>query len=256
MSSFASGVSSSASRFLLGSPNPHVDSPDMRNEPIASANVCSIVMDHATVRHALAKVRSEPRNGQATRSYPRHRHRVDLLERRTLPRGETNDIIEIGICPLELSTGRRLEKRSILVSTGAVERQPFCTELTTLTQEQVDGGIAFKSACQILEDEYLSAGAAVGEFRRLRPAAVREAVPRPGCALSIRAEPSQRQDALRALARLAGRGRAAAGDGAARADARRHAPPRPRRRLEHRRGAVGDAEEDARERGVDGMWRF
>ena len=53
-------------------------------------------------------------------------------------------------------TGRRLEKRSILVRPERSRVSPFCTELTTLTQEQVDGGIAFKDACQILEDEYLS----------------------------------------------------------------------------------------------------
>ena len=31
------------------------------------------------------------------------------------PEGMRSEIIEIGICPLELHTGRRLEKRSILV---------------------------------------------------------------------------------------------------------------------------------------------
>ncbi len=72
------------------------------------------------------------------------------------PRGEQNDIIEIGLTPLEMSTGRRLEKRSILVRPERSKVSKFCTELTTLTQEQVDGGIAFKDACKILEDEYLT----------------------------------------------------------------------------------------------------
>src|ERR1700722_5925445 len=72
------------------------------------------------------------------------------------PRGETNDIIEIGLCPLEISSGRRLEKRSILVRPERSKVSNFCTELTTLTQEQVEGGIAFKDACKILEHEYLS----------------------------------------------------------------------------------------------------
>src|SRR4051794_32359446 len=31
------------------------------------------------------------------------------------PKGESNDVIEIGLCTLDLSTGRRVEKRSILV---------------------------------------------------------------------------------------------------------------------------------------------
>jgi inhibitor of KinA sporulation pathway (predicted exonuclease) len=72
------------------------------------------------------------------------------------PRGETNDIIEIGLCSLEISSGRRLEKRSILVRPERSKVSKFCTELTTLTQEQVEGGIAFKDACKILEHEYLS----------------------------------------------------------------------------------------------------
>ena len=72
------------------------------------------------------------------------------------PRGEANDIIEIGLVPLEVASGRRLEKRSILVRPERSRVSPFCTESTTLTQEQVDGGIAFKDACRILEEEYLS----------------------------------------------------------------------------------------------------
>ena len=72
------------------------------------------------------------------------------------PRGEANDIIEIGLSPLEVSTGRRLEKRSILVRPERSRVSPFCTDLTTLTQAQVDQGVAFKDACRILEDEYHS----------------------------------------------------------------------------------------------------
>jgi inhibitor of KinA sporulation pathway (predicted exonuclease) len=72
------------------------------------------------------------------------------------PRGETNDVIEVGLSPLELSTGRRLEKRSILVKPERSRVSPFCTGLTTLTQTQVENGIAFKDACRILEDEFLS----------------------------------------------------------------------------------------------------
>lgn len=84
-------------------------------------------------------------------------------------RGETNDIIEIGLCPLEVSTGRRLEKRSILVRPERSRVGKFCTELTTLTQEQVEKGIAFKDACKILEDEYHSSErlwASYGDYDR------------------------------------------------------------------------------------------
>ncbi len=72
------------------------------------------------------------------------------------PKGQANDIIEVGLCPLDLATGRRLEKRSILVRPERSTVGPFCTQLTTLTQEQVAGGVAFKDACKLLEDEYHS----------------------------------------------------------------------------------------------------
>lgn len=70
------------------------------------------------------------------------------------PPGQTTDIIEIGICPVELSTLKRLEKRSILVRPERSSVSPFCTQLTTLTQQQVDAGIAFRDACRVLEKEY------------------------------------------------------------------------------------------------------
>ena len=85
------------------------------------------------------------------------------------PRGQTNDIIEVGICPLEVATGRRLGKRSILVKPERSSVSPFCTQLTTLTQAQVDAGIAFKDACRILEDEYHTAErlwASFGDYDR------------------------------------------------------------------------------------------
>ena len=70
------------------------------------------------------------------------------------PSGEESEIIEIGVCPLEVATGRRLEKRSILVRPEHSRISAFCTQLTTLTQEQVDRGVPFAAACSILRKEY------------------------------------------------------------------------------------------------------
>lgn len=71
------------------------------------------------------------------------------------PKGQTNEIIEIGICRLNLETLKAEAKRSILVQPARSEISEFCTELTTLTQKQIDSeGISFKQACRILEDEY------------------------------------------------------------------------------------------------------
>lgn len=85
------------------------------------------------------------------------------------PKGEANDIIEIGLVPLEVSTGKRLEKRSILVKPERSKVGSFCTQLTTLTQDQVNTGIRFKDACKLLEDEYHSSErlwASYGDYDR------------------------------------------------------------------------------------------
>lgn len=72
------------------------------------------------------------------------------------PPGEENEIIEIGICTLEISGGERLERRSILVKPERSKVSIFCTKLTTLTQSQVDQGISFAAACSILRQQYFS----------------------------------------------------------------------------------------------------
>src|SRR5579885_3105474 len=70
------------------------------------------------------------------------------------PEGQESEIIEIGICPLEVTSGRRLERRSILVRPTRSTVSAFCTGLTAITQEQVEAGIPFAEACGILVREY------------------------------------------------------------------------------------------------------
>ncbi len=85
------------------------------------------------------------------------------------PPDQENEIIEIGICPLKPHTGERLERRSILVKPERSTVSPFCTQLTTLTQEQVDGGMAFADACALLEKDYRTrqrVWASYGDFDR------------------------------------------------------------------------------------------
>lgn len=72
------------------------------------------------------------------------------------PPGEESEIIEIGICLLDVSAGRRDLKRSILIRPERSAVSPFCTELTTLTQAQVNQGVSFARACTILQEEYAS----------------------------------------------------------------------------------------------------
>ncbi|MBZ0296808.1 MAG: exonuclease domain-containing protein [Anaerolineae bacterium] len=75
----------------------------------------------------------------------------------TPPEGQEAEIIEIGICPLDVATGERLEKRSVLVKPEKSKVSEFCTQLTSLTQKQVvHKGISFEKACALLEREYLT----------------------------------------------------------------------------------------------------
>ncbi len=73
-----------------------------------------------------------------------------------VPEGQKNEIIEVGICRLEVASGLRLEKRSLLVRPVRSQVSPFCTQLTTLTQEQVAQGISFAEACALLQTDYLA----------------------------------------------------------------------------------------------------
>ncbi len=74
----------------------------------------------------------------------------------TPPVGEESEIIEIGVCTLDVASGRRLEKESILVQPERSTVSEFCTQLTTLTQEQVEQGLTLAAACSILRKKYLS----------------------------------------------------------------------------------------------------
>lgn len=71
------------------------------------------------------------------------------------PEGMTNDIIEIGICLLDVKTGEITENRGIIVTPARSTVSAFCTELTTITPEMVAAeGMPFKDALKILKTEY------------------------------------------------------------------------------------------------------
>ena len=85
------------------------------------------------------------------------------------PQGQQSEIIEIGLCLLDVTTGEWRDKRSILIKPGGSTVSEFCTLLTSLTQEQVDIGIPFKQACEILINHYNSRNrvwASFGDYDR------------------------------------------------------------------------------------------
>lgn len=72
------------------------------------------------------------------------------------PPEQSSEIIEIGLCVLDVATLERKEQRSILVLPEQSTLSPYCTALTTLTQAQVEQGISLRTACEILMREYKS----------------------------------------------------------------------------------------------------
>ncbi|MFJ7413819.1 exonuclease domain-containing protein [Streptomyces sp. NPDC098077] len=70
------------------------------------------------------------------------------------PPGQVSEIIEIGLTVVDLRAGRRLAKHRLLVRPARSEVSPFCTELTGLTQAEVDGGLSFAEACRVLAAEH------------------------------------------------------------------------------------------------------
>ena len=69
---------------------------------------------------------------------------------------DLNEIIEIGVSPIDTRSGDILDTRSIIVKPEHSKVSEYCTRLTTLTQEDVDSGISLKDACDILVDNYNS----------------------------------------------------------------------------------------------------
>ena len=72
------------------------------------------------------------------------------------PQGQESEIIEIGLCTVNTASGKRGEKRSILVKPERSRVSVFCTQLTSLTQQQVEQGISFAEACSLLQRDYAS----------------------------------------------------------------------------------------------------
>ncbi|MBC6463636.1 3'-5' exonuclease [Actinomadura sp. HBU206391] len=98
------------------------------------------------------------------------------------PPGQASEIIEIGLCVVDLESRERVSRHRILVRPARSRVSGFCSELTGLTQREVDGGVGFREACEILERDHYSryrAWASWGDYdrrqfeRQCRPGAVR-----------------------------------------------------------------------------------
>ncbi|MET1072352.1 MAG: 3'-5' exonuclease [Umezawaea sp.] len=72
------------------------------------------------------------------------------------PPGETSEIIEIGVCELDVGSGARVGKHSVLVRPERSSVSDFCTSLTTLTASQVASGVGYADACRLLRKDFRS----------------------------------------------------------------------------------------------------
>ncbi|MGW2542113.1 exonuclease domain-containing protein [Kitasatospora sp. NPDC001574] len=70
------------------------------------------------------------------------------------PPGAVNEIIEIGLTVVDLGTGERVGRHRILVRPARSAVSEFCTELTGLTQAEVDTGLDFAAACRLLAADH------------------------------------------------------------------------------------------------------
>ncbi|MFC4562970.1 exonuclease domain-containing protein [Nocardiopsis mangrovi] len=86
-----------------------------------------------------------------------------------VPQGQANEIIEIGVCVVDLEAGERVGRDRIVVRPWRSRVGAFCTELTGLTQAEVDTGLDFRAACALLDERHLAgvrAWASWGDYDR------------------------------------------------------------------------------------------
>ncbi|WP_030213222.1 3'-5' exonuclease [Streptomyces bikiniensis] len=70
------------------------------------------------------------------------------------PPGQVSEIIEIGLTVVDLDARERLSRHRILVRPVRSRVSAFCTDLTGLTQAEVDTGLDFAAACRLLATAY------------------------------------------------------------------------------------------------------
>jgi inhibitor of KinA sporulation pathway (predicted exonuclease) len=72
------------------------------------------------------------------------------------PRGQTSEIIEIGLCVVDLQLLERRDRRSLMVQPRMSEVSDFCTRLTGITPAMVANAAPLPDALQILREQYRS----------------------------------------------------------------------------------------------------
>lgn len=87
------------------------------------------------------------------------------------PAGESSEIIEIGLCVLDVSTGERTEPQGILVRPERSALSAYCQKLTTITPDMLADGLSFAEACALLVEKFDSGRrtwASYGDYDRIK----------------------------------------------------------------------------------------
>lgn len=85
------------------------------------------------------------------------------------PAGQANEIIEIGLCVVDLARRERVGRDRVLVRPVRSRVSEFCTALTGHTQQEVDAGVSFADACTMLAERHAAGSrpwASWGEYDR------------------------------------------------------------------------------------------
>lgn len=72
------------------------------------------------------------------------------------PPGQSSEIIEVGVCAVDVASLKRLEKRSLLIRPVRSEISEFCTRLTSLTPEMFAAAGSLADAAKVLKKELKS----------------------------------------------------------------------------------------------------
>ena len=70
------------------------------------------------------------------------------------PAGQESEIIDVGVCLLDVATGERLERESMLVRPRLSSVSSCCQQLTGIGQADVEQGLPFEEACAVLAKRF------------------------------------------------------------------------------------------------------
>jgi len=87
------------------------------------------------------------------------------------PLDEVSEIIEVGACVVDVDTLEVSNKQSYLIKPQHSKVSRFCTKLTSLKQEDLEGGMEFPEVCRLLLHQYDSRKypwASYGDYDRVQ----------------------------------------------------------------------------------------